>query len=130
MILVTFDILLQLIEGNFVVLYDQVDLQLLDAKADSDQARSTPNKTIYEIQRLMDQMNIIWDTTKALNPSAWNDLPFTIARTFVSNCFFNRLRLIAVLNPGLGWAKRHTISVSSSQGLTSKVTIDFAAGVQ
>lgn len=49
-IFIPFDILLQLIERNFVVLYDQVDLQLLDAKADSDQARSTPNKTIYGIQ--------------------------------------------------------------------------------
>jgi hypothetical protein len=40
------DLLLELIEGDLVVLNDQVDLELLDTETDSDQLGGTPDKTL------------------------------------------------------------------------------------
>ena len=53
MVLVLLDLLLQLVRGNFVVLNNQVDLQLLDTETDSDELAGTPNKTV-----LLDGNNI------------------------------------------------------------------------
>jgi hypothetical protein len=46
MVLILLDLLLQLVEGNLLVLNDQVNLQLLDTEADSDELRGTPHEAI------------------------------------------------------------------------------------
>lgn len=40
------DLLLELIQGDLLVLNNQVDLQLLDTEADGDQLGSTPDQTV------------------------------------------------------------------------------------
>jgi len=45
-VLEALDLLLQLLHGDFVVLDDQVDLQLLDAEADGDELGATPDQTL------------------------------------------------------------------------------------
>lgn len=40
------DGLLELVEGDLVVLDDQVDLELLDAEADGDELGATPDETV------------------------------------------------------------------------------------
>ncbi|KAB8437347.1 hypothetical protein FH972_025027 [Carpinus fangiana] len=40
------DLLLQLVQGDFVILDDQIDLQLLDTEAEGNQLGRTPNKTV------------------------------------------------------------------------------------
>lgn len=40
------DLLLELVQGDLLVLNDQVDLQLLDTEADGDQLGSTPDQTV------------------------------------------------------------------------------------
>jgi hypothetical protein len=45
-VLEALDLLLELVEGDLVVLDDQVDLELLDAEADGDELGATPNETV------------------------------------------------------------------------------------
>jgi hypothetical protein len=52
-VLVLFDLLLQLVGRHLLILNDQVDLQLLDTKADGDELRSTPDQTV-----LLDSENV------------------------------------------------------------------------
>lgn len=40
------DLLLELVQGDLLILNDQVDLQLLDTEADSDQLGGTPEQTV------------------------------------------------------------------------------------
>ena len=40
------DLLLELVEGDLLVLDDQVDLELLDAEADSDELGGTPGEAV------------------------------------------------------------------------------------
>lgn len=53
MVLVLLDLLLQLVQGDLLVLNDQVDLQLLNTEADSDELAGAPDKTI-----LLDGKNV------------------------------------------------------------------------
>jgi hypothetical protein len=45
-VLVLLNFLLQLVCGHFIVLDDQINLQLLDTKTNSDKFRSTPSQTV------------------------------------------------------------------------------------
>jgi len=52
-VLELFDLLLELVQRDLVVLDDQVDLELLDTETDSDQLGGTPDETV-----LLDRKNI------------------------------------------------------------------------
>ena len=45
-VLEALDLLLELVEGDLVVLDDQVDLELLDAETDSNELGATPDETV------------------------------------------------------------------------------------
>jgi hypothetical protein len=45
-VLKTLDLLLELVEGDLVVLNDQVDLELLDAETDGHELGATPDETV------------------------------------------------------------------------------------
>jgi hypothetical protein len=45
-VLEALDLLLELVEGDLVVLDDQVDLELLDAEADGNELGATPDETV------------------------------------------------------------------------------------
>jgi hypothetical protein len=45
-VLEALDLLLELVEGDLVVLNDQVDLELLDAEADGNELGATPDETV------------------------------------------------------------------------------------
>ena len=45
-VLEALDLLLELVEGDLVVLDDQVDLELLDAETDGDELGATPDETV------------------------------------------------------------------------------------
>jgi hypothetical protein len=45
-VFVLLNLLLQLVRGHFVILDDQVDLQLLDTEANGDELGSTPDQTV------------------------------------------------------------------------------------
>jgi len=47
MVLIRLNLLLEFIEGDLLVLNDQVDLELLDSVTDRDESMGTPDKTIY-----------------------------------------------------------------------------------
>ena len=54
MVLILLNLLLKFVEGDLLVLNDQVDLELLDTETDRDQLVTTPNKTIH-----FDSLNIL-----------------------------------------------------------------------
>lgn len=56
MVLVLFDLLLELVQGDLLILDDQVDLELLDSKTDSLQLGRSPDKTV-----LFDSENICFE---------------------------------------------------------------------
>jgi len=46
-VLVLLDLSLELVGGDLLVLDDQVDLELLDTEANSDELGSTPDQTVH-----------------------------------------------------------------------------------